>query len=509
MENSPGRQNPHTPRRRRLAIDVYFVLYLTAIVLLLGTAPLARDASELELEEAIARLIDTDFSIEVERVGMFIPLEGAAVPREASAESGSFRGDTINEVRASGTFESVRFRILEVVDTLSGERRDPENALLLRSSDSSARFLWTDGDRRRPAVYLVRIEGEAEPVIPPSVVEPKLRQRIRSILTERHLLRDTVEFTVNLVNLQQIIAQLQAEQAPGFSRAEGDTAVVSPDEALLRFLQQNSLVGGRSFAAAVRQANVYASPDGSWSQGVAIAGVDPERVSVLSPEDVRITGRSASAIEISGPAPLSGSRPVNLTLRASNGEEVSVGFTVQAVSSESPSIPGTLYANTTYSLDFRTGQIDANRMTVSIVENGAVRREGLGPVLEYTPAEAGTGRFERYVDGRPFDSWGFSVREIPSPSLTLVRDDGDSVIVRTTSFGQNNGAPNRAILTVLSGQNVGIPQLIDERVDPRTYTIRQTWSVRRKGGDRGERFELRVHDQRGYNFSNRIEVRPR
>jgi hypothetical protein len=494
-------------RRRRLSIDVYFVLYLTAIVLLLGTAPLAQDAYQADLEEVIVRLVDTRFSVEVERIGMYIPL-GTGVHLTGSSAGSYMHADTINEVRATGSFRRVRFRILEVVDTLSGVAGDPDNALLLRQSDSTARFVWTDQDRRQQAVFLVRIEGEATPRIPESVTDPDLRAHVSRILEERNLLRDTAEFYVNVVSLEEIIAELRAEQAPGVS-PDVDTAgdSLSPDEVIRRFLQQTPFRSLNRFAAVVLQPQIYSNPSGRWTQRVVISGVDPESVSVASPSGVRIVGRTATSIDVSSTSPATGTHSIRLKLRADEDEAVTVEFEVRSVSVDRPSVPATIYAGTGYDIDLRMNQIDAGRMTIDIVENGAIRREGAEPRFRYTPsASAGNGEFVLYVDGERFDSYRFSISQIPNPELVLLRDHGDSVVVQSVSWGEHGGRWNRSIVAIKAGQNAGEPQLIDEEIDSHNYRIRRTWSVRRLDRSRSADLLLRAYDQRGLSHETVLKI---
>ena len=507
MTTPPPQPRPPGIRRRRLSIDVYFVLYLTAIVLLLGTAPLARDAYQSDLEDVIIRLIDTRFSVEVEQIGMYIP---AAEPSPVSGVSiaSTFSADTVNAIRATGSFERVRFRILEVVDTLSGTSGDPESALLMRRSDSTALFIWTDRRPRQQAVYLVRIEGVATPRIPASVDDPDLREHIARILEERNLLRDTAEFYVNVLSLQDIIAEAGAQQAPGFSTGEDTAATeLTPDEIIQRFLQQSPLRAFSPFSAVVASPQIYTDASGRWIQRVGIAGVDPESVSILSPSGVSITGRYANAIDVSGSAPAAGSQSVRLTLGAAGDESVSVEFEVRAVSVDAPTIPRIMYANTEYDIDLRSGQIDPRRMTVRVNEGGATVREGLDAQFRYRPSRSsGTGEFVRLVDGRAFDSWRFTISEIPDPELVRVRDYGDSVIVQSVSWGEFNGRVNRSIVAIKEGQNVEEPRLVDEEVDRQTYQITRTWSIRRLDAGRKSGFVLRAWDQRGLSHSTDLSI---
>ena len=166
-----------------------------------------------------------------------------------------------------------------------------------------------------------------------------------------------------------------------------------------------------------------------------------------------------------------------------------------------------MYANTEYDIDLRSGQIDPRRMSVRVNEGGATVREGLDAQFRYRPSRSsGTGEFVRLVDGRAFDSWRFTISEIPDPELVRVRDYGDSVIVQSVSWGEFNGRVNRSIVAIKEGQNVEEPRLVDEEVDRQTYQITRTWSIRRLDAGRKSGFVLRAWDQRGLSHSTDLSI---
>ena len=90
------RSHSKPDKSKRPSVDIYFVLYLTALVLLLGTTPITTDNEREDLEEAVVRLMDLDFFIDVEKIGLYIPIRHAS---DASLGE-ELRNDTINEDRS-------------------------------------------------------------------------------------------------------------------------------------------------------------------------------------------------------------------------------------------------------------------------------------------------------------------------------------------------------------------------------------------------------------------------
>lgn len=490
------------PPGRRPSVDVYFVLYLTALVLLLGTTPITTDAERDELEEAVVHLMDIDFFIDVEKIGLFIPIRHA----ENALLSEQLRNDTVNEISAHGSFTSVSFRIIDVVDTITGARPPTSPGILVRTSDSTARFIWNSEPSDIPAVYFVRIEGTAVPRVPDSVHEPALRQRIIEIMEDRADLRDTARFLVNVVSLEEVMIALQAPSAPTVGGVESP----SDTSSLSRILEQFRLLNrsaSRSFAAEAVRSFVYPSAQGSWTQSVMVLGSDPTAVRILSPDNVRITGRGENDITISGSGPFDGDRVIDLVLANGDGATVNLSFEVRAVKSRPTPPPSEFLVDNIYAIDLSIPEISNARISVEIIENSAIRQQGRRPDFEYRPSGPGNGEFVLYVEGNEYERFAFEVVDVPRPRGSILKNTRDSVVIEVLTYGRVNGLRNTGVVKIRKGQNVRDPELRTQSFEKNSLRWAQTWVIDRTDRN-GESFDVSVYDQRGMGLSTVITVPP-
>ncbi len=493
------RSHSKPDKSKRPSVDIYFVLYLTALVLLLGTTPITTDNEREDLEEAVVRLMDLDFFIDVEKIGLYIPIRHAS---DASLGE-ELRNDTINEVSAHGSFESVSFRIIDVTDTITGTRPPSSPGMLIRTSDSTARFIWNSVPTESPAVYYVEIEGIAEPRIPNSVQDPKLRDKIAGIMKDRAELRDTARFLVNVVSLDEVLLALQAPTAPTVG---GETRNDSAGS-LREFL---ALLGQRfgnssSFTARASRPFVYPSSQGTWTQSIMVLGSDPSDVRILSPGNVRITGRDENELTISGSGPINETSVVNLVMANGQNETIGIEFEVRAVRSKPTPPPSEFIVDNIYAIDLSIPEISDARVSVEVIENSALVQQGRRPDFEYRPSGPGNGAFVLYVEGNEYDRFPFEVVNVPAPSGSVLRNTRDSVIIEVITYGRINGLRNIGVVKIRKGQNVREPELRTQRFDTRTLRWTQTWVIERTEMN-GDPFDVSIYDQRGMGLSKNITI---
>ena len=109
---------PQNSRRFKTSVEIYFLLYLSAIILLLGTTP--GSDPDMELEEAIKDVLAFDFRLKVEKPSLewrFVPA-GMLID---SADRVNLRRDSMNVITAYGSVSDIVPTIVAIEDTLSGE----------------------------------------------------------------------------------------------------------------------------------------------------------------------------------------------------------------------------------------------------------------------------------------------------------------------------------------------------------------------------------------------------
>lgn len=493
MKNMPPTLQPNAaPRRRRkLSVEVYFVLYLTAIMLLLlGTTPFSNEEYNDELEQAIAQLVNTDFEIDVEKIAMLVPFIPAGM--ETESLSVDLRRDSMNVIRAHGSFSRVDFRIVGLEDTTTGQSLSVENAALVHDGDSSVVFTWNQGETNRAAVYRVMVEAEARPAIPESVNSPVLRERIESIIYRHKPMRDTAIFTINVLPFTSSEYLLAVQNPPMLSNTPGDSTA----SFLASFLQGQS---GFNTITAYPQSDFVKVPLGSsWEQRVIILGPNPSEVSFALPRGVEIISLGADHVYVGGTTTRDENRVINIGISAPNRQSTQISFRLETSNLNAPSnLPEVFYAGDSYRLDFGSEGVSDSRISVRIVENGQVvqRESQTGAVVIYSPsAQKGRVEFIRFFDDKQVNSYSRDILGIPDPVMRTLEHSDRQIKVETVTYGKKDGRPNTAVLRVMDGNAKEARALGGPQIESSTGKITQQWVIEVKDESQRLSFTVKVWD---------------
>lgn len=500
--NTAGPLQPAYSRRRKASIEIYFVLYLSAIILLLGTTPSRNHNEEGELEQAILHLLAPDFRVRVERSALLYSFIPAGIMLDTTGAN--LRRDSINLVTARGRFSSVRFTIVSIEDSGSGQTLPPEaHATLTRRDERTAIFQWKPSPSDRNAVYRVTVVGTATP-LPPSDLKPELRDRISEVLRRHGTVSDSVTFTVNVFALrdQAMVSRMALLQTPTLGSDDPGASGDSADPLMPAFPSISSLFG-QQFEMQPLSVRVAAVQGRLWRNRVSLGGNASFADLDLrtDPPGITIVSQTPTLIELSGPAPANGERVVTLTAtRRSDGRTGSVSFAVRSATLPSPDIAQSMFVGQSYRLDFSVPDIPSENIAVEVIENDKViiSRNDRRSVITYQPSGPGRVEFVRYVDDQRVDVSDAELRALPLPNLQQQRAQSNNteVILTTTCYGMVSGLPNRCRLVVQDG-NVLDPEQMDQRFDEKNKITTQTWRLRRR--DAGQEFTFTAYalDQRG------------
>lgn len=495
--NAPAKRGPI--RRRKVSVELYFVLYLSAIILLLGTTPLVNKGADAELEEAIVQLSLRDFKVRAKRAALVYPF----IPAGATVDTVGLRlrRDSINLIVASGTFADVRFAVVAIRDSASGETLPLECASLAQQGNSSAEFRWRPCAPQRQGVYLVTVAGTATPLPPESVQPIELRQRVIEILRRRGPISDSVTFAVTMLELNNdnvaVLRQNPVDTGRGIG-ATIDTSLTNPAFTNPIQLPQFGTPPDGNGKLEVLSPTVIAAPGSTWKNQVLFSGFtnSPDITFTASPINVSIV-RNPNGLTLSGVAPTTGKQQVIVRgIRASDRQPFSATFTVDASPLDGPDLPRQMYVGESYVLEFGSQGVPNEIVQVAAVIGSDTIASG-GARINFTPARTGNITFVRFVNRKRYDSYPAAVIPLPAPTFSGQPDcsDGDYITIRTISYGSVRGLPNKGQLVVDEG-NVDDPIQDDYQYNSRTKAHQQMWKIRRKG--KGEtQFTLHILDQRG------------
>jgi hypothetical protein len=483
---------PFPSRRRKVSVEVYFVLYLSAIVLLLGTSTTKRDDREAELEEAIVQLLAPDFRVDAERAALLYRFIPAGYAGDTSGVQ--LNRDSINTIRARGSFSEVEFSIVGIQDTASGQQLPLQSATLTRQGDRAVAFTWRPRQTTENAVYRVTVAAVAIPLPPSNTMRPELRERITEIL-QRHRVTDSVTFTVNVFAVNSL--------------------AMNPTMPPTNLLNDTGSRGATSFFDTIR---TVLTPSASLSQTAAFLPRDPEirtvsrarwnntiiASGVTSPtvvsRNAQITSITEGRIELSGIAPATGEQQVVVEGIQSDGRKVTAQFTVSAAPLDPPNLPRVFFPDNPIPVDFSSNKVSDGEISVDVYLNQKkiIDRRDVNTRFIVTPKTTGQLLFQRYVGNTEMDKFTVDVAPIPVPRVGKpefkVQSGEDVAIVQTTSFGMVGNQDNLAELKIEIG-NAEEPELISTKTDGMEHI--RTWRIRRRDNNSAFNFSIYAIDRRG------------
>ncbi len=489
--------------RRKASIEIYFVLYLSAIILLLGTSPTKKSDRTAELEATIMGLLAPNFEVKANRAALLYYFVPASVTVDTSGVD--MRRDSINVIFAVGQVSDVEFNIVSIVDSATGREVPLDRATLVKDGDRRSIFQWTPLGEKESAVYSVTVEGRARPIPPANIAREDLRQQINEFIDRQGYVSDSVTFTVNLFALNGPVTNEALQRTAAAFDSANPTAITSTSNPGFTS-SPTSLASSGSLSISADENSVAVPPRSGWRNKILIGGADPSEL-ILEPVvgDVREVGRGASWIEVGGSAPASGEERVTVRVRRrSGGAALQASFDVHAMALPQPDVPSELYRDQTYDIDFNPGNIPDARISVEVVgRNGniLVPRAVTSGRFRYRAQTPGSIVFRQYINDKMVYSVDAEVVDLPFPVVEQLQKDGDDAIVTTISYGRVNGKLNEANLKIKVGENAADPEKLGKvEVDEKTQKVIQRWRIRRLDKRKPLEFRYYVLDQRGSDF---------
>ncbi len=478
-------------RRPRRRIEIYFVLYLVALVLLLpdkNTSDDQRPNSDV--------LSDLRLDMQPERVRL-----ECALVRDSNGAFRLHSLDSLNVIRYTGEVADIRLRArIEDVETgqvLTIEEGDNSTRLFSLAHQperQAAVFRWNpDVTSITPRTFRVTVSGSAAP---PGVRGPNSGDG--DIIPAGLRINGSTQFV--------LVTTIEGEAPP--------TIIASglPRDTVILGQGAGSTDLGQFFLAAARD-EIPALPSADWSNRITFGGANPLRDLAAMPE-VRVSGAPVSveryldtaqrALIVRGKAPRSGVATVTVTSRRRDGSQAQTQFTVSAVALLNVSVPSDIYPGVTVTIDPRLPDLPDVRATISMGDNEVASSRG--GTMKFTADRRDTGKifvFERFIEGqRAGAPINIRVRNFPAPEIQDVRDygTGDKKKVIVKFYG--DGRSDRPLLEVVEGnaqppkKQYGNLHAADGGERP-TITWLEEFIVERKDASRPFTFKLRARDPRG------------
>lgn len=437
------------PRNRR-RVEIYFILYLAALVLLL---PDATDRSSPE--GAAGDVVRLD--LQPERLRLL-----CRFVRDTTGTYLVTAMDTVNTIRYFGSVGDVTVSAV-VEDETSGARTQIDEgdrggifSLVHDRERALVRFVWNP-TRLEPSsrTFRVMLTGTGAPL---AAVGPnggdgtvgrasaRVTGATEFVLTttvdERPAGSDAVRIDSRIDTV--FLPQPAADPAAGSGASDRGEFWIGP--ARDRVVE----LVGRRWANRLSVGGADVTRDLTSLPVARASGPDNRAASSVS---VRFDDRARSVI-VEGMAPSVGSLTVDVSARRTDGTLRTTRFVVDGLPLADVDIPTALYPGVEYTIATRLPQL-ADAEVRAVVRDGNQWRvqPTTASQIRFTPQVADTGRalyFERYVNEQKVSSEALRVRNFDAPEIMEVSrmSDGDRRRVTVRFFGAKD---NRPSLDVLDG----------------------------------------------------------
>jgi hypothetical protein len=441
------------PRRR--TVEIYFILYLAALVLLMpefgqpeGLGHSSTHDVRLDLQPERLRL-QCRFAIDTAGGIMVTML------------------DTINTIRYYGDVENLRFTAT-IEDASSGIRTQVDEAssgLFTLEHDAEhgfVRFLWHP-TKLAPADRTLRVTLHA-------IGFPMQATALSTANTASGLHVSAITQFVLSTSVDDRLAP------PDFVRVETriDTIYASGQGASQN--ARDASAGMGAFWIEAASPRLFDLAGTRWTNRISMSGADPTR-DLKSLPKARLVGAEgrqaptpsvrfderARALVVEGITPTSGSMTIEVSAQRRDGEQASTQFVVEAQALQTMQIPAVFHPGIEYILQTRLPTLPGREVSAAIRDGSQWRVQPTsGEVVRFTPTINDTGRtytFDRYIDKEKVSTDYVRVRPFDPPEIVEIRRLPDSDKRRiAVRFG---GKQNRPRLDVIEG-NVSVRKLFGD-----------------------------------------------
>lgn len=452
------------PRRRK--VEIYFILYLAALVLLLpefgqqSTTEIdGRGVARLDLQPERLRL-QCRFAIDSVGNVMVTMLDTVNIIR--------YYGD-VDDIQVTATVEDaatgVRTMVDESSDGLFALRHDAERGVI--------RFLW------HPTM------------LPPN--DRTLRVNVQAVgQPSQHSSSGAAVQRVHVTAVTQFVLSTSVDDRlapPGFVRIETRIDTIYALRQGASTTSREGSAGLGAFWIEAASPRLFDLAGTRWSNRISMSGADPTRDLKALPKarlvgsdqrqfapSVRFDDRLRALI-VEGITPTSGTITVEVTAQRRDGELASTQFVVEAQSLPPLQLPVVFHPGIEYVIQTRLPSLPGREVSAAMRDGSQWRVQPTsGDVIRFTPVASDTGKtyaFERYIDREKVTSDAVRVRPFDPPEIVEVRRLPDSDKRRiSVRFG---GKHNRPRLDILEG-NVTVRKLFGDlrRANP-TEQPAVTW----------------------------------
>jgi len=451
--------------RKKRIIEIYFVLYLAALILLIP----GKEQNDKPKNDN-NKIFQIPFSLKAEKTSL------NAYYKIDSLGIRTIIKDTVNNIYYTGNVSDVNYTIT-IKDISSNQNykiTESNNNFNIfnyekNNKDNSLIFKWKpDLKDRKSKSYNITITAKAKSLDSNSYGK---------------IVEDKIQFAVNLnIDLEDLknIEKLNLNN----SNVKTNIELVPNERVIL--LPRDEVI------------NVISSTQ--WENEINIIGLSPKKDLRKQPEieiirdpndkiggTAYVSGVKENSLIIKGEAPYLGTMSVKVKIiRHSDGFQASKSFQVKTILMEEPQIPEIIYPGLTYKFDPKIPITSAKNSYSELKDKDGIlfaKATGNNPI-NFTPNITDTGKtlfFERYIDNNLIgQKYRIRINNFPNPEIYRISEiSNKKVRVYTNAYGLYNKNPNYVKNIEIIEGNAKVREIIGAQSNPdiQNYIYKQVFEI--------------------------------
>lgn len=419
--------------KKRRVIEIYFVLYLAALILLIP----GRDSDDFEKLDDNSNVFNLPYSIK--------PEKSTLICRMALDSNGLniLSIDSINTIFFTGNAKSVSYEFLveskplgqRIILATNDNKQTKLFKIVENEKSQTASFIWEPPKNLRSSTtYLVNVIAEITPENSElAPIEVKTQFSLIVYFYEQQYAINSINDNDLALADSQYFASIQRYNTP----VPSGNIILEPSKNKVRSIAYEN-----------------------WENTIFILGLNPLNDLKKNPElsidlshsnnggTAKILNIYHNSIKIGGVTPGFGSMKVSLNVvRSYDSQEAEVNFNVVPQAIEKPLFSEIMYPEREYTIKPNLPLTSTETRAILKKDNKSVAISKQGEDFTYTPLRSDIGkvlRLELYVDGNIYGQiYEISVEDYPKPVIVnIIKESNNKVKIQTRAHGTYKGERN-------------------------------------------------------------------
>lgn len=478
--------NPKINRRK--PIEIYFILYLAALMLLIP---------DLKQKEKNGKT-DSNFSDNVFRI---FPEKNILTTRISFDSLGHtvIQSDSVNYIYYSGDADNVTYEFQVINKNLN-------QYITINSEDNAFNFFrYYEMPELKAVLFVWK----------PPIIDRRnyvLDVKVTAIGTKKKSSNNTDNLLKSTTQFSLVVSYIDNQTGLPFTIANSD----SIGSGRIDTVYQQNLMGYSELFVDFQERKVRNLINEDWENKVIVYGVNlindlkrkPEIWINNKPENnngtVYIKQITSNSITLGGRTPQFGNSRVKVKItRKADGSTIEDEFNLEPLPISEPIFSSIIYPNQQYAINPNFPNIDNKNFSVRVFSDNKTLYSSNSNNSFMLTVDDGlinkTVFMERYINGNLYGrTYQIQVKSYPNPNISKIQSIGTNrVRIIVNSFGISAGKENYIKSVEIEGNGV-YKELVGQTVTNRkelTYT--QVYEVIPQNDNKPFEFKIRVQDNRG------------